>query len=233
MKFSLLLPPLVGISPPLWLQSSRVGDFCLYSFWAWVERKRLPGKKAWKLDPHLHPRNVWQKCPVRLDSTSPMAFTFLICLFFNRHFMLKPKTSKLSLNQTTITKFEFGWSNLWTSKGKASSQITNSGVIWQETGLIVPGRWQLIRRDRVTRTGKQGYWGEPGFDNSNKMDEPLKSHTIGSEGFWRQEEMSYIVWALMSETPHCRLEFQWVTVLHAALYHHARSRSKSESEVLL
>lgn len=53
--------------------------------------------------------------------------------------MLKPKTSKLSLNQITIIKFEFGWSNLWTSKGKASSKITNSDVIWKETVLIVPG----------------------------------------------------------------------------------------------
>lgn len=125
--------------------------------------------------------------------------------------MLKPKTSKLSLHQITITKFEFGWSNLWMSKGKVSSKITSPGVTWQETGLIVPGWWQLLRRERVTRTREQGRGGETGHDNNNKMDEPLKSHLIGSEGFWRQDAMNYIIWALMSETAHCRLEFQWVT----------------------
>lgn len=48
-QFSLFLPPLLGISSPLWPQSSMAGDFCLYSFCAWVERKSLPEKRGIKI----------------------------------------------------------------------------------------------------------------------------------------------------------------------------------------
>lgn len=158
----------MGISPPLWLQLRRVGDFCLYSFCAWVERKRLPGKR--RMEIRSSPSS--KECFTKVFSETRFYLTngfYLFNLFiFQQTFHAKTKNIKTILKPNNNNQI---W--VWVVKS-----LDKQGQSFFPDNKL----WCYVSGDRTDST-----W-EVTADPKGQSDQDRGTEVLRRDWFWQEQQ---------------------------------------------